>query len=581
MAILGHHGRRISLRVLFHAPAGPSLGTGTRRRLSAIAFPVIGIRLFRPASPPRPLSGLPAVRAGVRGVSSSRLLESHARPGPSARGPAQSRERTAPGATPASRAATLRRKTETSAATAPAASDAPHADSPPRQPRGQQRGGPSPKRRDYSHLPAVVEDKVLPPDQCHCSRCGQPFADFPGTEDSTILEIDVRAHRRVIRRRRYRPTCSCGAHPGIVTAPPPDRLIPKSMLGISILVTVLLDKYLFYRPTYRLLADWRSHGLDLSLGTLTDGLKRMVPLLEPVYEALVKRSQGQRLWHADETRWLVFVMLEGKVGYRWYLWVFHSREVVIFILAAGRSHDVPEEHLGPVEGPGIMVVDRYKAYQAVDKVKSGLIVLAFCWAHVRRDFLATARSWPDQEAWAMGWVERIGELYRLNDQRLEVRDDPAAFATADGALRAAVTAFGARGEAELAAPDLHPAPRKVLESLGNHWTGLTVFVEHPEVPMDNNTAERSERGPVVGRKNYYGSGSLWSGRLAAMMFSLFQTLCLWGLNPRLWLTAYLEACAQAGGRAVEDVDRFLPWNLSPEQRRAWGCEDEVPAPDTS
>ena len=94
------------------------------------------------------------------------------------------------------------------------------------------------------------------------------------------------------------------------------------MLGVSILVTVLLDKYLFYRPTSRLLADWRSHGLDLSLGTPTDGLKRMVPLLEPVYEALVKRSQGQRLWHADETRWLVFVMLEGKVGYRWYLWSF-------------------------------------------------------------------------------------------------------------------------------------------------------------------------------------------------------------------------------------------------------------------
>ena len=351
------------------------------------------------------------------------------------------------------------------------------------------------------------------------------------------------------------------------------------MLGISILVTVLLDKYLFYRPTYRLLADWRSHGLDLSLGTLTDGLKRMVPLLEPVYEALVKRSQGQRLWHADETRWLVFVMLEGKVGYRWYLWVFHSREVVIFILAAGRSHDVPEEHLGPVAGPGIMVVDRYKAYQAVDKVKSGLIVLAFCSVHVRRDFLATGRSWPDQEAWAMGWVERIGELYRLNDQRLEVAMTrplsrrPTAFRGGDDLWESRRGGVGSAGPA--------PVPRKVLESLGNHWTGLTVFVEHPEVPMDNNTAERSERGPVVGRKNYYGSGSLWSGRLAAMMFSLFQTLCLWGLNPRLWLTAYLEACAQAGGRAIEDVDRFLPWNLSPEQRRAWGCKDEGPAPDTS
>ena len=54
-------------------------------------------------------------------------------------------------------------KTETSAATAPAASDASHADSPPRQPRGQQRGRPSPKRRDYSHLPDVVEDKSCRP----------------------------------------------------------------------------------------------------------------------------------------------------------------------------------------------------------------------------------------------------------------------------------------------------------------------------------------------------------------------------------------------------------------------------------
>ena len=327
--------------------------------------------------------------------------------------------------------------------------------------------------------------------------------------------------------------------------------------------------------------DWATLGLDLSLGAVTDGLKHLVPLFEPVYEALLKRSQGQTLWHADETRWLVFAVVEGEVGYRWYLWVFHSSEVAIFILAAGRSHEVPEGHLGPVEGPGILMVDRYKAYQAVDKVKSGLIVLAFCWSQVRRDFLTVARSWPDQEAWAMDWVGQIGQLYQLNEARLQVRADASAFATADGAWRAAVTAFGARGVTELEQPELHPARRKVLESLGDHWTGLTVFVEHPEVPMDNNTAERAPRGPVVGRKNYYGSGSVWSGRLAAMMFALFQALYLWGRNPRLWLTAYLQACAEAGGRAVADVERFLPWNLNPEQRRAWGCEEEVPTWDTS
>lgn len=473
------------------------------------------------------------------------------------------------------------RKTESTAATTPASPDASRPDTTPRRSRGQQPGKPGPKRRDYSHLPAVVEDHPLPPDRCQCSRCGQPFADFPGTEDSEILEIDVKAHRRVIRRRRYRPTCSCGVHPGIVAAPPPPRLIPKSTLGVSIWVTILLDKYLFYRPTSRLLADWATHGLDLSPGTVTDGLKHLVPLFEPVYRAMVDRSRGQTLWHADETRWQVFAMLEGKVGYRWYLWVFHCSEVVIFVLAAGRSHDVPEEHFGPVESPAILVVDRYAAYKAVDKVKSGLIVLAFCWAHVRRDFLMLARSWPDQQAWALGWVQRIGELYRLNDARSEVRADATAFALADQALRTAVTSFGARGVEELGEANLHSARRQVLESLGNHWAGLTVFVEHPEVPMDNNTAERSERGPVVGRKNYYGSGSVWSGRLAAMMFSLLQTLCLWDLNPRLWLSAYLQACAESGGRVPEPMAGFLPWNLSPDQRRAWGCAEEVAPPDSS
>ena len=213
-----------------------------------------------------------------------------------------------------------------------------------------------------------------------------------------------------------------------------------------------MDKYLFYRPTYRLLADWATHGLDLSLGTVTDGLKHLVPLFEPVYQALVRQSQTQTLWHADETRWLVFASIEGKVGYRWYLWVFHSAEVVVFVLAAGRSHEVPEEHFGPVEGRGILVVDRYKAYQAIDKVKSGRIVLAFCWCTCVGTF-RLAKSWPDQESWALGWVAEIGQLYHLNDERLKVRENAAAFAVADSALRAAVTNFGqawrgatARGE---------------------------------------------------------------------------------------------------------------------------------------
>ena len=68
-------------------------------------------------------------------------------------------------------------------------------------------------------------------------------------------------------------------------------------------------------------------------------------------------------------------------------------------------------------------------------------------------------------------------------------------------------------EVERLDENTHYACKKVLDSLDNHWDGLTVFVDHPEIPMDNNKAERQVRGPVVGRKNYYGSGSDRSGRL--------------------------------------------------------------------
>jgi transposase len=473
------------------------------------------------------------------------------------------------------------RKTETASSTPAPATGSPTPPDATRRPRGQQRGQQGHGRRDYGHLPAVVEEAPLTGAAGCCPQCHRPFQPLGGTEDTTVLEITVRAHRRVIRRRRYRPTCACGVVPQVVTAPPPPRLIPKSRLGVSIWVTVLLDKYLFYRPTYRLVEDLRSHQLDLSLGTLTDGLQRLVPLVEPLYEALVQHSRQQTLWHADETRWLVFAMVEGKVGYRWYLWVFHGRDVVVFVLAAGRAHAVPEEHLG-LDAQGILVVDRYKAYQVIEQVKKGQVVLAFCWAHVRRDFVAVARTWPEQQGWALAWLEGIGQLYALNDARRAVRHDPAAFASADATLRGAVLALAAQGEAELADPQVHPARRKVLESLGDHWTGLTVFVEHPEVPMDNNTAERVQRGPVVGRKNYYGSGAVWAGRLAAMMFSVLQTLTLWQINPRLWLTAYLEACAAAGGKAPPNLASYLPWNVTEERRQEW-CwkEEEAVAPDTS
>ena len=87
------------------------------------------------------------------------------------------------------------------------------------------------------------------------------------TEDSDVLEIDVRAHRRRFRRRRYRATCHCDPARQTLTAPPPSKLIPKGNYGISIWVHVLLDKYSSYRPTERLLGQLKQYDLDLPAGT--------------------------------------------------------------------------------------------------------------------------------------------------------------------------------------------------------------------------------------------------------------------------------------------------------------------------
>jgi transposase len=449
----------------------------------------------------------------------------------------------------------------------------------PKRKRGQQPENHGPQRRDYSRLPVRERFLDLPPEQCVCPDCGQPLRLRSDTEDSEQIEIEVRAYRLKLQRRRYERTCSCEGN-RTFTAPPPPKLIPKGRYGISVWVEILLDKYFTYRPTERLLASWRLGDLDLAAGTVTDGLQRLEVLLRPIYEAIKQRNPQGDLHQGDETRWRVFVPLEGKEGYGWWLWLVKSLDTVVYLLDPSRSHTVPENHFR-AESRGVLVVDRYAAYKAMIWVKNGVVLLAFCWSHVRRDFIRVGKGWPKLKTWALEWLRRIRVLYRLNDRRLAAEKGSAAFAEADGCLRQAVAEMKTHMESELAQADLATPCRKVLESLRAHWDGLTLFVNDPRIPMDNNTSERLARGPAVARKNFYGSGSQWSGQLAAALFSIFATLSMWKLNPRKWLTWYFEQCAAAGGKVPENIQPFLPWNLSEETKRELGESGHAQGYDTS
>jgi transposase len=430
--------------------------------------------------------------------------------------------------------------------------------------RGGQKGKSGHARRDYSHLPVEEEFVEVPPDKRVCPRCGKPYAEMSDTEDSEQVEIEIRIYRRRTRRKRHRSTCQCYGCTRTVTAPCPAKLIGKSRLGTSLWAHILLDKFSSHRPTARLLEELKQHGLDLAAGTVADGLRRLEPMFAPLYEALLKRNQASSLCQADETRWLVFVDQEGKIGHRWWLWVFLGEDTVVYRLDPTRSHDVPERHFA-AGAACVLMVDRYSAYKAMPQVKSGAIRLAFCWSHVRRDFIEVGKGRPELADWALGWLRRIRRLYHLNRQRLKHPAGSCGFRHYDDALREAITTMQSQAAEQLAGGRARAPCRKVLESLQVHWPGLTLFIDDRRIPMDNNASERKIRGPALGRKNYYGSGALWSGRLSAMMFSIFATLRHWGINPRRWLLWYLQTCATSGGHAPSDVRPFLPWNLTPDR----------------
>lgn len=123
---------------------------------------------------------------------------------------------------------------------------------------------------------------------------------------------------------------------------------------------MLLDKFLYGCPSHRLLQELADHGLLMSAGTLAGGPQALAPLSVPLNEALLTKLRSERHWHADETRWEVFVELEGKLGHRRYLWVFQSRSVVHYVLDQSRSSSVVQAELAGVDS-GLLSCDRHGA----------------------------------------------------------------------------------------------------------------------------------------------------------------------------------------------------------------------------
>ena len=162
---------------------------------------------------------------------------------------------------------------------------------PPRSKRrhGQQPGAPGHGRTPRPGLEERTE-VLQPPEAARvCGGCCAPYA-VNGEQATTLVEIEVKAHKRRIVRPRWRRRCDCGDAPREVTAPPPDRLF---------------ERFVCHRPLNGVAAWLTGRGLAISAGTLAGGLTRLVPLFEPLARVILDRQDRAPVRHADETGWRI------------------------------------------------------------------------------------------------------------------------------------------------------------------------------------------------------------------------------------------------------------------------------------
>ncbi len=437
--------------------------------------------------------------------------------------------------------------------------------------RGQQRGAAGHGRTQRPTLEEKEERQEPPEDARVCSCCGKPYV-ADGERSSSVIEIAVKAHVRRIVRPRYRRGCDCLSSPLQAIAPPPARLFPRTPYGTSVWARILYERFACHRPLRRTAAWMTDQGLAIAPGTIADSVRRCPVLFAPLAAAILTHQNEMAVRHADETGWRIQSLSETGRSRRAWLWISVSADAVYFVADPSRSAEAAMRLFGSVKGIVFLVCDRYSAYIKMARGLDGKVILCWCWVHQRRDFIECAAGQQKLTQWCEGWVERFASTCRLNKERLE-HYDPAldhqtpAFDAAQGALKKAVDGLFARAEAELADLPVKARQGKALRSLLKHREGLSVFVDNPQVPMDNNAAERAFRGAVIGRRLSFGSDSRLGADFTAMMYSVVGTLALNGIDVQCWLEAWLAACAENGGRPPDDLSPWLPWSMSEERKR--------------
>jgi transposase len=370
-----------------------------------------------------------------------------------------------------------------------------------------------------------------------CPCCGGELRPLEGQcEESELIDV-VEVSYRVVKVKQQKYACRCG---GVVeTAPGPERAIKGGRYSLDFAIKVTLDKYLDHIPLARQQRIMRRHGLVVTTQTLWDQVEMLSRRLKATNEALLQHALAHGVIGLDQTSWR---RLDGSGGKPWQMWCITAPGIVCHRIRKDKAANTFKELVGSYHGT--IVCDALKTHEAGAREGPG-ILLAGCWAHVYRKFEEAAADHPEATL-ATRW---IGELYEIDERAGDDVELRRKLRRTESAPVLEKLKTWVWSQAVLKTLSIGKAAAYVIAN----WDRLKRFIDDPLIPLDNNGTERGIRGPVVGRKNHYGSKSERGTEVASLFYSLIETAKLHDVDPARYL--------REGVRAADRGAVLLPWQL--------------------
>lgn len=348
-----------------------------------------------------------------------------------------------------------------------------------------------------------------------------------------------------------------GTEPVIYTAPAPPSVIPGSLAALSFLVGLIITKYRYHIPLYRLHQMLKATGIVISRMTLTTLEHKLGELLTPLANAIHALALSRRVLLMDETPHKVWVEGLSKLQLQ-YMWLIYTETEVFFAMGPGRTHDVVYQLLG-LKREYILVTDGYDAYDNYARHPDARILHAYCWVHFRRQWIEAEKQDPATVKVAIKFIQGIYEVEREIKNNELTGDDKKSFRQEHA--KPIVDSFHEWLQETYNKNILLPkSPIAAACNYGlTRWKGLEIFLDEPDVPADTNEGEREMRPHALGRKNWLFNMSERGSDYVAVFYTILQTCKLNGVDPHDYLMDVLPQLSNAS-ISLDDARALTPLN---------------------